>query len=165
MPCSACSTLPSVAYTSFSTADSTFSPLYPTSVKAVAFTDAKGTSRIFAAVSASRVLPVPVGLMRRMLLFPIGTPPSFSAFMRFQWLYMATETIFFACSCPIMRLERNSNADSGVQPFPCASAHPSCRPPSGSPAPAASPSPSCARPPTLATSSAISDIADSTICS
>ena len=52
---------------------STSSPTYPASVSVVASAIVKGTSKSLAKVCASKVLPLPVGPNRRILLFPNST--------------------------------------------------------------------------------------------
>ena len=52
---------------------STSSPTYPASVKVVASAIVNGTFRIFARVWASKVLPEPVGPIRRMFDFCSST--------------------------------------------------------------------------------------------
>ena len=76
MPLWARSTSKSADCRSLSTMFSTSSPTYPASVSVVASAIVKGTSRSFANVCASRVLPVPVGPRSRMLLFCISTSMS-----------------------------------------------------------------------------------------
>ena len=55
---------------------STSSPTYPASVKDVASATANGTLSILARVCASRVFPVPVGPINRILLFCSSTSES-----------------------------------------------------------------------------------------
>ena len=52
---------------------STSSPTYPASVSVVASAIVKGTSKSLAKVCANKVLPLPVGPNRRILLFPNST--------------------------------------------------------------------------------------------
>ena len=65
---------------------STSSPTYPASVSAVASAIENGTSRTFASVRASAVLPVPVGPISRMFDFSSSTSACNGASMRLKWL-------------------------------------------------------------------------------
>ena len=62
---------------------STSSPTYPASVKVVASAMVNGTSSNLARVCANKVLPLPVGPRRRILLLPSSTSESTSMFCNF----------------------------------------------------------------------------------
>src|SRR5438270_13268034 len=106
---------------------STSSPTYPASVSVVASAMQNGTSRIFASVLASKVLPDPVGPIRRILLFSISTSANGSGWKaadesvgapacmtRLKWLWTATERVFFAMSCPMTYWSRDRRISAGL---------------------------------------------------